>query len=159
IMGAGLISASHFGGNPVIINGVPNTKTPTGLNQKQMEGLTAGFPGDTKVLYGGANDNDDSGGVHFCSLRYGGPVLGLGNELNGLSLGAIGRETDMDHIEIMNNVDDGIETWGGTVNLKYLSIWNIGDDNFDVDEGYRGKVQFLLAVQGYSLDAPQGSGV
>jgi hypothetical protein len=59
----------------------------------------------------------------------------------------------------MNNVDDGIEIWGGTVNLKYFSIWNIGDDSFDVDQGWRGKAQFGLIVQGYSLDANQGSGV
>ena len=73
------------------------------------------------------------------------------NELNGLSLGGIGRDTDIHHVEIMNNVDDGIEIWGGTVNLKYFNIWNIGDDSFDVDQGWRGKAQFGLIVQGYSV--------
>src|SRR5262249_53756941 len=63
------------------------------------------------------------------------------------------------HIDIMNNVDDGIETWGGTVNYKYISVWNIGDDCFDTDEGWRGKAQFGLLVNGYSVDAAQGSGV
>ncbi|MCA8955816.1 MAG: hypothetical protein KDC87_07070, partial [Planctomycetes bacterium] len=53
----------------------------------------------------------------------------------------------------------GIEIWGGTVNLKYLSIWNIGDDSLDIDQGFRGKVQFGLIVQGYSKDDKQGSGV
>ncbi len=155
VMGDGLISASHFGGQPV----GDNTKDPSGLNEKQMEGLVAGFPGDTKVLYGGDNDDDDSGTIGYVSIRYAGRVVGLGNELNGLSLGGIGRETDIHHVEIMNNVDDGIEVWGGTVNLKYFSIWNIGDDSFDVDEGWRGKAQFGLIVQGYSRNAPQGSGV
>ena len=145
IMGEGLISASHYKGNPVSYqDGIAsatrtNDKFPYGLNKKQMEGLTASQAGDPNVLYGGANDDDDSGEIHYLSLRYGGKVLELQNELNGLSLGAIGRETDIDHVEIMNNVDDGIEIWGGTVNLKYLSIWNIGDDSFDVDEGWRGK--------------------
>jgi hypothetical protein len=155
VMGNGLISASHYGGEPV----GDNTKEPTGLNEKQMEGLVAEFPGDTKVMYGGADDDDDSGSISYLSIRYGGKVVGLANELNGLSLGAIGRATDIDHIEIMNNVDDGIEIWGGTVNLKYVSIWNVGDDSFDVDEGWRGKAQFGLIVQGHSLDADQGSGV
>jgi hypothetical protein len=59
----------------------------------------------------------------------------------------------------MNNVDDGIEIWGGTFNLRYFSIWNIGDDSLDVDQGWRGRAQFGLIVQGHSLDAPQGSGV
>ena len=155
IMGDGVISASHYGGLPVGVN----TKEPTGLNVKQMEGLVAEFAGDPKVMYGGDNDNDDSGSISYLSIRYGGKVVGLANELNGLSLGGIGRETDIDHVEIMNNVDDGIEIWGGTVNLKYISVWNIGDDSFDIDEGWRGKAQYGLIVQGYSIDASQGSGV
>lgn len=121
IMGNGLISASHFDGEPVVVNGRPNTKIPDGLNEKQMEGLVASFPGDTKVLYGGDNDDDDSGTINYLSIRYGGRVVGLGNELNGLSLGGIGRATDIQFVEIMNNVDDGIEIWGGAVNLKYIT--------------------------------------
>ncbi|MBI1368393.1 MAG: hypothetical protein GC162_07030 [Planctomycetes bacterium] len=163
IMGNALISASHTGKSPnhvpVVIHGVQNTATPTGLNQQFMEGLTPDDANDTKTQYGGNNDNDDSGGLHYLSLRYGGKVIGLANELNGLSMGGIGRETDVDHIDIMNNVDDGIETWGGTVCYKYINIWNIGDDCFDIDQGWRGKAQFLLLVQGYGADAAQGSGV
>jgi hypothetical protein len=150
VMGAAYISEDAIAGN------VP---TPNPNNVGAMEGLVAGFPGDTKVLYGGGDDDDDSGSIHFLSLRYGGKVIGLNNELNGLSLGGIGRDTDIDHVDIMNNVDDGIEIWGGTVNIKYFNIWNVGDDCFDVDQGWRGKAQFGLLVQGYSVDAAQGSGV
>ena len=162
IMGNALLSASidtAAKGVPLVINGRPNTAIPDGLNQKVMEGLTPAFTGDTRPLYGGNDDDDCSGALHFLSIRYGGFTLAPGVELNGLSMGAIGRETDVDHVEIMNNVDDGIETWGGTVNYKYINIWNIGDDSFDFDEGWRGKAQFGLIVQGYSLDAGQGSGV
>jgi hypothetical protein len=150
IMGDAYISENATAGN---------VATPNASNVATMEGLTAAFPGDTNVLYGGGNDDDDSGSINYLSIRYGGKVIALNNELNGLSLGGIGRGTDISHVEIMNNVDDGIEVWGGTVNMKYLSIWNIGDDSFDVDQGYRGKVQFLLIVQGHSLNASQGSGV
>jgi hypothetical protein len=150
IMGEGFISENAT---------VGNTPSCSPTNVAAMEGLIAGFPGDPKVLYGGGDDNDDSGTLAYCSFRYGGRVIGLNDELNGLSLGGIGRETDIHHVEIMNNVDDGVEIWGGTVNLKYISIWNIGDDSLDVDQGWRGKVQFGLIVQGYSCDADQGSGV
>ena len=153
IMGDALISMSYTSKQPT------NTATPTGLNIANMEGLVADIANPTKTQYGGDNDNDDSGSLCYVSLRYGGKVIGLTNELNGLSLGGIGRETDIHHIEIMNNVDDGIEIWGGTVNLSYLNIWNIGDDSLDIDQGYRGKVQFGLIVQGYSTNAGQGSGV
>ena len=150
IMGDAFISENATAGN---------TPTCNANNVAAMEGLVADFPGDTKVLYGGGDDNDDSGTINYLSLRYGGRVIGLNNELNGLSLGGIGRGTDIDYVEIMNNVDDGIEVWGGTVNIKHFSIWNVGDDSFDVDQGWRGKAQFGLIVQGYSLNAPQGSGV
>ena len=136
-----------------------NTAAPNSGNYANMEGLTASGSGDTRTFYGGGNDLDNSGRFEYVSLRYGGKVVGLGNELNGLSLGGIGRETKIDHIEIMNNVDDGIEIWGGCVDLKYVTIWNIGDDSFDVDQGWRGRVQFGLVVAGYSIaGAASGSG-
>jgi hypothetical protein len=150
IMGDALISATLDG---------DGTGQPDGTDTAQMEGLEARFPGDTLPLYGGNNDDDDSGVVRYVSLRYGGHVLSIANELNGMSLGGVGRMTDMDHIEIMNNVDDGIEIWGGTLNIKYVSIWNIGDDSFDLDQGYRGKAQFGLIVQGYCGENSQGSGI
>src|SRR5690349_13457111 len=153
LMGNGYISANNHGG------ATTNVPTPNANNVAPMEGLIAAFPGDPEVLYGGGNDDDDSGSISYLSLRYGGRVVGVGSELNGLSLGAIGRNTEIHHVDIMNNVDDGIEIWGGTVNLKYLNIWNIGDDCFDVDEGWRGKAQFGLLVQGYSINATQGGGV
>ena len=136
-----------------------NTAAPNAANYANMEGLVASGPTDTRTFYGGGNDLDNSGALRYTSLRYGGKVVGLGNELNGLSLGGIGKDTDIDHIEIMNNVDDGIEIWGGTVDLKYVSIWNIGDDSFDLDHGWRGRAQFGLIVSGYSIPgAASGSG-
>ena len=147
-------------GNAYISNSFEAGNTDTfGNNQSPMEGLIEEFPGDPKVIYGGVDDEDSSGALSYVSIRYGGRVVGLANELNGLSLGGVGRGTDIDHIEIMNNVDDGIEVWGGTVNLRYVNIWNIGDDSFDIDQGWRGSAQYGLIVQGYSLDASQGSGV
>jgi len=169
VMGAGLISASHKGEDDpsegtvreVVVrpDGSDNTKTPSGLNMRDMEGFNASLVSDTKIWYGGNDDNDDSGSISYLSLRYGGKVIGLANELNGLSLGGIGRATDISHVEIMNNVDDGIEIWGGTVELDHVSIWNIGDDSFDIDQGWRGSASYGLIVQGYSVDAKQGSGV
>lgn len=136
-----------------------NTAAPNAGNYANMEGLTASGVDDTRTFYGGGNDMDDSGSFQFVSLRYGGKVVGLGNELNGLSLGGVGKATVIDHIEIMNNVDDGIEIWGGTVDLKYFSIWNVGDDSFDIDQGWRGRAQFGLIVQGYSIPGTvSGSG-
>ncbi len=166
IMGRALVSDGGDTDSPA-----GNTEQPTGDNISPMEGLLAETTPDPLVFFGGGNawtwpegdiehqDNDDSGTIHHIQLRYGGKVVGQTNELNGLSLGGLGRGTDMHHISIMNNVDDGIEIWGGTFNLKYFEIWNIGDDSFDLDAGWRGKAQFGLIVQGYSIDTNSGGGV
>lgn len=148
IMGDGYISENATPGN---------TATPSAANVAEMEGLVD--DGTGYVLYGGGNDNDDSGSISHLSLRYGGRVVGLNNELNGLSLGGIGRGTDLSFVEVLNNVDDGIEIWGGAVQLDHYAIINVGDDSFDCDQGWRGKAQFGLIVQGFSVEAKQGSGV
>jgi hypothetical protein len=142
-------------------NGAPatNTAAPSCANYALMEGLTSSGPTDERVRYGGCDDSDDSGMLKYVSFRYGGKVLGLGSELNGLSLGGVGQATEIDYLEIMNNVDDGIEAWGGKVDLKHFAVWNSGDDSLDLDHGYRGRAQFGLVVQGYSVNAPSGSGV
>ncbi len=150
IMGDALISATLDG---------TGTGQPDGMDTAQMEGLVKVDDNDKLPLYGGGNDDDDSGVVQYVSLRYGGHVVSIANELNGMSLGGVGRGTDMSYIEIMNNVDDGIEIWGGTLNIDHVSIWNIGDDSFDLDQGYRGKAQFGLIVQGYCGQNSQGSGI
>lgn len=163
ILGEGIVSSYSFADNPRNgSDGAQNLEVGTAAdpNEVQMEGLNQGEgSGGDSVFYGGANDDDDSGTIRYLSSRYAGRVLGEGNELNGMSLGGVGRGTDMSYIEIMNNVDDGIEIWGGTVNLSHFQIWNIGDDSLDFDQGWRGRAQFGLIVQGYSTDASQGSGV
>lgn len=132
-----------------------NVSTCNAANRGVMEGLTTGTANDQ---YGGGNDDDDSGVFTYVSIRYNGLPQIPNVELNGLALGAIGRNTDIHHIDIMNGLDDGVEIWGGTVNIKYINVWNTGDDSVDLDQGYRGKLQFLFLVQGYSTQAASGSG-
>ncbi len=161
VMGNGYISSYVYKDSPKSWDGNPNTACP-GDNKRVMEGLIAeGGVGtwDPKVYYGGTNDDDCSGSIKYLSLRYGGRDIEPDNELNGMSLGAVCRGTDVSYIEIMNNVDDGIEMWGGTVNIDHVSIWNVGDDSLDFDQGWRGCAKYGLIVQGYCNDDKQGSGV
>ncbi|MEK7283164.1 MAG: hypothetical protein AAB249_05090, partial [Acidobacteriota bacterium] len=132
-----------------------NTATgPNASREVQIEGLSAvgglGFYGNcaASALAPAGCDDDDSGTVQYVSLRYGGFNLSAANEINGLTLGAVGRQTDISNVEVFQNKDDGIEFFGGTVNVKNAVIVAPGDDSIDYDEGYRGKIQFVLAVQG-----------
>jgi hypothetical protein len=97
--------------------------------------------------YGGTDDDDNSGLMRFCSLRYGGFILSSNNEINGLTPGAVGRGTVFEFIEIYNNADDDIEPFGGTANFRYCAGLYGGDDGFDIDQGYRGNIQFWFQIQ------------
>jgi len=114
-----------------------------------IEGLVATDP---RHFYGapvGAEQNDDNSGVlRYVSLRHGGAVIGANNEINGLTLGGVGRGTTIDHIEVLSNLDDAYEFFGGTVNAKYLVGMHCDDDYIDYDQGYFGKIQFFYGVQG-----------
>lgn len=119
---------------------IGNATTPA-----QVEGIPTD---ETRARYGGDNDLDNSGSIKYLSIRHGGAELAPGNEINGLTLGGIGSNTVMEHIEIVANSDDGIEWFGGTVNMKNLALGFNADDSFDWDTGFRGKVQFMFVIQG-----------
>lgn len=115
-----------------------------------VEGLNI-FEVGERGVYGGLNPNDSSGVMKFVSIRHGGGAIGVANELNGLTMGGVGRGTLIENIEVYANGDDGYEWFGGTVDGKYLiSLWN-NDDSFDIDEGYTGRLQYLFSLQGDDL--------
>ncbi len=109
-----------------------------------IEGISISEP---RGIYGGNDPLDNSGILEYVSIRHGGTNIGMENEINGLTLGGVGSETSIHHVEVIANADDGIEIFGGTVNLKYIIAAFCGDDAFDIDMGYRGKGQFWLAIQ------------
>ncbi len=121
-----------------------NARLNSAYNENSIEGIPVSEP---RSVYGGNDDNDNSGILKYISIRHGGTNIGEGNEINGLTLGGVGRNTIIEHIEIISNADDGFEFFGGTVNSKYLIAAFCGDDAFDYDEGYRGNGQFWLALQ------------
>jgi hypothetical protein len=98
-------------------------------------------------IYGGADDDDNSGTLRFVSIRYGGFILSPNNEINGLTCGAVGRGTSFEMIEVANNADDGIEHFAGSVDMKYVADLFGGDDGLDLDQGYRGRIQFAFQIQ------------
>ncbi|MFE8583244.1 hypothetical protein ACFX59_03975 [Sphingomonas sp. NCPPB 2930] len=119
----------------------PNTASGSSTTcQLAIEGVTGRF-------YGGANQADSSGQMSYVQIRYSGIAISDGNELQGLTLGGTGSGTVLDHIQSHNSADDGIEIFGGTSNLKYIAITGADDDGFDIDNGYRGFMQFLIAAQ------------
>ena len=126
----------------LILLGEAVTNQPT--TQNQIEGI----PNTYNAKYGGSNDEDNSGVLRYISIRHGGfSISGVpGDEINGLTMGAVGSGTTIEYIEVIANLDDGYEWFGGTVNTRYLAAVFCADDAFDYDQGWRGKNQFWFAL-------------
>jgi hypothetical protein len=115
-------------------------------------GLLEGFGVASSLnSHGGTDDNDNSGILTNVSIRHAGAVISTGNELNGLTLGSVGRGTKIENVEVVSNDDDGYEMFGGTVDMKRTASMWCSDDNLDWDWGWRGRVQFHFTLQIDSL--------
>lgn len=139
-------SQGHWGG--LIMSG----RAPiSNCNQVGVTGGAANcenvVEGTGTALYGGNVPTDNSGVLRYVQIRYSGTNLAPDIELQGLTLGGVGSATTIENVQVHNSSDDGIEIFGGRVNLRHIVITGADDDSFDVDVGWRGMVQFLLAVQ------------
>jgi hypothetical protein len=124
--------------------------TTNNASEKEIEGVGTITPeGDNRAFYGGNDDNDNSGVIRFVSIRHSGKSIGAetGNEIQGLTVGAVGAGTTIEYVESFASDDDGFEFFGGTVNTRYLISAFNADDAFDWDQGFRGKHQFWFAIQ------------
>ena len=117
------------------------------------QGITFG-EGDTGA-FGGNNPADSSGVLRYVRVEYAGIEFSPDNELNGIAFQGVGSGTVVDHVQVHMNQDDGVEMFGGTVNLKYVMVTGARDDSFDWTDGWTGKAQFLV-VQQYGDDADNG---
>ncbi|MCA8901105.1 MAG: hypothetical protein KDA53_07615 [Hyphomonas sp.] len=141
-------SISEWGGLVILGRAPINRCAASGVTpgtadcENAVEGVT-----NPDAIYGGGVANDDSGTLRFVQVRFAGFPLSTGNELNGISFGGVGTGTEVDFVQVHNNSDDGIEMFGGAVNLKHIVLTGNDDDSFDTDNGWNGNVQFLLAVQ------------
>ena len=112
-----------------------------------IEGLEVSQIGDQNLsTYGGLNVYDNSGAITFTSIRHGGSRLSNANEINGLTLGGVGKGTLISNVEVYCNQDDGYEFFGGTVDASYLVSVHNADDSIDIDEGFTGSIQFVVAM-------------
>jgi len=128
--------------------------------QAQIEGIPAD---DINGLYGGTDVMDNSGVLRYVSVRHGGTDIGADNEINGVTLGGVGAGTVIDHLEVVGNKDDGIEWFGGTVNVSNALVWAADDDALDIDQAYSGTINNAVVIafggtdHGLEIDGPEGS--
>merc|ERR1712167_378800 len=102
---------------------------PVKGGSKNIEGLAG-----TKYKYGGSNIGDNSGVLQYVRAWHGGARIGADNEINGITFGGVGSGTVLENCEVALNLDDGFVF--------------VGDDSFDTDKGYQGKMQYLFTMLG-----------
>lgn len=130
------------------INSRANGQVVAAPVEDQVEGFSVSGDQTGLITFGGTDDADNSGVLRYVSIRHGGAVIGTANEINGLTLGGVGSGTTIEYIEVFANKDDGFEWFGGTVNARYLVSAFNNDDAFDMDQGYRGNLQYLFGILG-----------
>lgn len=143
----GASSSGQWGG--VVLSGrAPVTDciaagaTPGSVNcERQVEGAA------DPAIFGGATANDSSGSMTYVQIRYSGFVLSGDNELQSLTTGGIGSGTTLENIMSYNSSDDGVEFFGGRVNVKNLIVVGAEDDSIDTDTGVKANLQYVIAIQ------------
>jgi hypothetical protein len=120
------------------------TSVEGGVNDADL-GL--GLAGSGDAAFPTGNDDDNSGVLQYVRIEYAGYAYQPDNELNSLTMAAVGRGTTISHIQVTYAKDDAFEWFGGTVNCKYLIAYKTQDDDFDTDNGYNGNVQFGIVLR------------
>lgn len=137
----GLTDTSSIGqwGGLVLLGQAP----VNGCDQDNLDDCAIEAEGDAGP-YGGSDVNDNSGTLRYLQVRYAGYEVLPDNELNGITFGGVGKGTTVEYIQVHNNLDDGIEFFGGTVDAKHIVLTGNGDDSLDWDAGWNGRMQHVL---------------
>lgn len=145
-----------------LVMGYANVSDGDGDTEGYIEGLPSGRDFG---YFGGTNNADNSGSITYVSIRHNGIALEANKELQGLTLGGVGSGTVINHVEVVASKDDGIEIFGGTVNLNHIILSYQEDDGLDLDMNYAGTVNNLVVQQegadadnaGFEFDGPEGT--
>jgi hypothetical protein len=140
-------------GGLVIVGNAPINRTASPI-------FTEGPAGAAENYAGGTDFNDSSGSLKYVRIEFAGYDVsnGAGQELNSISSYAVGRGTTYDYVQSMAGLDDSFEFWGGSVDVRHMVSYEAGDDHFDWTEGYRGRGQFLIALQSAVIAPRPGTG-
>ncbi|MFN8665664.1 MAG: fibronectin type III domain-containing protein [Gemmatimonadaceae bacterium] len=157
--GIGQRSPGDWGGLIIIGNARSSRDGDVEVEGTGTDGTTVASGKNYRVLYsGGTNDADTSGELKYVRVEFAGFAPSVNNELNSFTFAAIGSGTKLSYLESLSGLDDSFEFFGGTVDASYLVSYESGDDHYDMSEGFRGRLQYLVAYQSTVLTPRTGAG-
>lgn len=125
-----------------------------------VPGGEAVIEGGVGSMYGGGttpDPNDNSGILRYVRIEFPGIAFQPNSEINGLTMGGVGKGTVIDNIQVSYSGDDSYEWFGGNVNAKHLVAFRGWDDDFDTDFGYQGMVQYGVSLRDPNIADQSGS--
>lgn len=128
-----------------------------GRAPNNVAGGQAELEGGYGAFHGGSDPNDNSGTLKYVQINFAGVPINPNEEVNSLTMGSVGAGTTIEYVICAYGLDDAFEWFGGTVNAKHLIAYRGLDDDFDVDLGFSGNVQFALGIRDRSLADQSGS--
>jgi hypothetical protein len=121
------------------INANANSMPPS--TEATFEAFTTAIP---EGKFGGIDPHDNSGIITYVRIEFAGFNFVADREFNNLTLCGVGDATTVDFVQVHGGSDDGVEFFGGTVNVKHIVSSQNQDDGFDTDNGWEGKAQFII---------------
>jgi hypothetical protein len=118
---------------------------------------TVQLEGGYGAFHGGQEDNDNSGELKYVRIEYAGIAINPNEEINSLTMGSVGTGTKISYVQCSYGLDDAFEWFGGTVNCNNLIAYRCLDDDWDLDQGFKGNVQFCLSIKDPNLADQSGS--
>jgi hypothetical protein len=128
-----------------------------GKAKNNLAGGVGQLEGNYGAFHGGSEDNDNSGILKYVRIEYAGIAINPNQEVNSLTMGSVGNGTTISYVQCSFGLDDAFEWFGGSVNCDHLIAYRCLDDDWDVDNGFRGNVQFGLSIKDPNLADQSGS--
>jgi hypothetical protein len=156
---AGQRQIGDWGGLLIIGNGIDNRSGSVEIEGSGTDGTTVASGKNYQVIYsGGTTPTDNSGTMSYVRVEFAGFAPSLNNELNAFTFAAVGSGTRVSYVQALATLDDAFEFFGGALDGDHLVAYEVGDDMFDMSEGFSGRLQYLIGFSSTQLTPRTGAG-
>jgi hypothetical protein len=156
---AGQRQAGDWGGLIIVGNAPINRSGTVEIEGSGTDGQTVVSAKNYQVLYsGGTTATDNSGELKYVRVEFAGFAPSLNNELNSFTFAAVGSGTKVSYVNSVSGLDDSFEFFGGGFDFTNAVAFEGEDDQFDMSEGWTGRMQFLISYKSTNVSIRTGAG-